>query len=305
MSKKVLCLGNMTQDVLIRVNDIPELDDVAMVNNYTECLGGRGAIVAIALGALGVNPSYITYVPKCTIAEEFTRVLNDNGVDISCIGVDANSTRLFQVTAIISEVQKNCISFFNPADIKFAVTDSMRKKIKESDIVYFSTHNKKFNMSLMSDIDKKNSHIIHNACSYFLRSEEYTAAMIKNSHTLICNENEYLLLLKVTNSESINDVWGLSDILDTVIVTQGIKGSTVYVRKGTEKFFPTKEVEALAPIGAGDSYAAGIIYGMYNDWEIDDSVEFAHKLSGISVNSMTSYPELSRVINLKSQFEVK
>jgi len=250
VNKRVLCLGNITQDILLRVKDIPKLDDVAMVNNYTECLGGRGAIVAITLGVLGVNPSYITYVPNCNAAEEFIQTLNDNGVNTSYVGVDSHSTKLFQVTAIISEVQKNCISFFIPTDVEFVVTDSMRREAFKSNIVYFTTHNKKFNLSLMSDIDKNNTHIIHNACSYFLNSEEYTTAMLKNSHTLICNENEFSILLKVTNSKSVNDIWSISDVLNTIIVTQGTKGSTVYEKRGTEKSFPTSEVEALAPIGA-------------------------------------------------------
>lgn len=303
INKRVLCLGNITQDVLIRVNDIPPLDEVAMVNNYTDCMGGRGAIVAVSLGALGVNPTYITYVPKCTTANDFIEVLNLNGVNTKFIGVDDSSSRLFQVTAVISEVQKNCISFFNPSKINFSVTDAMRSEITNADIIYFSTHNKKFNLALMRDIDKKRTHVIHNACSYFLNSAEYVKPMLNNSHTLICNENEFALLLEVTKSNSINDIWNMTADLSMIIVTQGIKGSTVYTRNHGEKFYSTSEVEALAPIGAGDSYAAGIVYGMYKDWSIDVSVNFAHKLSGISVNSMTSYPDLNRVVKLKDTFE--
>ena len=259
INKRVLCVGNITQDMLIRVNDIPQLDDVAIVNNYTDCMGGRGAIVAVSLGALGVNPTYVTYVPDCITANDYIDFLNLNGVNTNLIGVDNSSSKLFQVTAIISEEQKNCISFFNPSKINFSVTEAMRSEITNADIIYFSTHNKKFNLALMQDIDKKHTHVIHNACSYFLNSAEYVQSMINNSHTLICNENEYALLLDVTKSNAINDIWNMTTDLSMIIVTQGIKGSTVYTRNHGEKFYSTSEVEALAPIGAGDSYAAGIV----------------------------------------------
>ena len=36
----VSCIGNVTQDKLLHIGSIPELDDVAYVNGSIECMGG-------------------------------------------------------------------------------------------------------------------------------------------------------------------------------------------------------------------------------------------------------------------------
>ena len=64
MEKQIVCVGNMTHDILLRVEDLPKIDDVGYVYDNTKCMGGRGAIVALTLSSLGCNCSYFTSIPN-------------------------------------------------------------------------------------------------------------------------------------------------------------------------------------------------------------------------------------------------
>lgn len=59
------------------------------------------------------------------------------------------------------------------------------------------------------------------------------------------------------------------DLVDTLIITRGESGSTVYTR-GKHIDIPTATAERLAdPTGCGDAYRAGLLYGLAHgmDWE--------------------------------------
>ena len=65
--------------------------------------------------------------------------------------------------------------------------------------------------------------------------------------------------------------WGVSEIMqhvETLIVTRGAAGSTIYTR-GEELRIPAAPARALVdPTGCGDAYRAGLIHGLLNglDW---------------------------------------
>ncbi len=64
MGKQIVCVGNMTYDILLTVGDLPKIEGVGYVYDNTKCMGGRGAIVALALSSLVFNCSYFTSIPN-------------------------------------------------------------------------------------------------------------------------------------------------------------------------------------------------------------------------------------------------
>ena len=60
---EIVCIGNITSDELLYVSEFPEVDDVAYVPDMRHSFGGRGGIVAMALGSLGTHPEIITVWP--------------------------------------------------------------------------------------------------------------------------------------------------------------------------------------------------------------------------------------------------
>ena len=288
----VSCIGNVTQDKLLHIDSRPELDDVAYVNGSIECMGGRGAIVALALGRLGVSTSLITFMSNDSVARDYLEFLQENNVDISSVAIDSNAESLFKVIVAISKEQENCISFFEPSNINFSATPSQLDTVNDSDIVYFSTHKRSFNETILSSIKNDSAKVIHNISSYFLQSKEYVSLMLDRSNILIGNELEMRALLESTNCSSPQDLFNYSPNLETIYATQGDAGSCIYSKDSTPCFVEAQDSESVSPVGAGDAYAAGVIYGIANRWSNIRCAEFASKVASISVGSVTSYPDL-------------
>ena len=299
MDKKIVCIGNMTHDILLRVDDLPKIDDVGYVYDNTKCMGGRGAIVAISLSSLGCNCSYFTSIPNNPDAKKYLNFLRENGVNIDGIYYDENCDEMYEVFVAITKKEENCISFFKPANLEFKVTQEQKQICCESDIFYFSTHQKKYNLELLNMIDEKNKIIIHNVSSYFLNSELYLNTMIQKSNILIGNEDEINTLKNKLQIEDLRLLFKINPNLSAIFVTYGKVGSKIFYNNGDIEMVAADEALANSPVGAGDSYSAGIVYGISQNWSYSDCARFASELAAISVESNTSYPDIEKVKLLK------
>ena len=60
-----------------------------------------------------------------------------------------------------------------------------------------------------------------------------------------------------------------------VLIKRGDRGT--YVRCGGQEFeMPAPAVDAVEPSGAGDAFAAGLIVGIRENWEIERMIRFAN-----------------------------
>ena len=287
----VSCVGNIMQDKLLRVDSIPELDDVAYVNESVECMGGRGVIVALALGRLGIAASLVTAVSNDSIARNYLEFLQENNVDVSSVAIDNSAGSLFKVIVAISKEQENCILFFEPSNINSSSTPGQLDTVNDFDIVYFSIHKRSFNESTLSSIKNDSTKVIHNISSYFLQSKEYVSLMLNRSNILIGNELETSALLKSADCSSSQDLFNYYS-------NQGDAGSWIYSKDSRPCFVEAQGSESVSPVGVGDAYAAGVIYGIANGWSNIRCAEFASKVASISVGSATSYSDLDALDRL-------
>lgn len=301
MEKQIVCVGNMTHDILLRVEDLPKIDDVGYVYDNTKCMGGRGAIVALTLSSLGCNCSYFTSIPNNPNAKKYLEFLQNNGVNIDGIYYDDICEEMYEVFVAITKKEENCISFFKPANLEFRITQKQKQICDESDIFYFSTHQKKYNLELLSMIDEKNKTIIHNVSSYFINSESYLNVMIQKSNILIGNEEEINALKNKLRIDDLRLLFRINPNLSAIFVTYGKIGSKIFYNNGYIEMVAADEALATSPVGAGDSYSAGIVYGMSQNWSYSDCAKFASELAAISVESHTSYPDIEKVKELKEK----
>lgn len=300
MDKKIVCIGNMTHDILLRVDDLPKIDDVGYVYDNTKCMGGRGAIVAISLSSLGCDCSYFTSIPNNPNAKKYLNFCK-KGVNIDGIYYDENCEEMYEVFVVITKKEENCISFFKPANLEFKVTQEQKQICYESNIFYFSTHQKKYNLELLNMIDGENNIIIHNVSSYFLNSELYLKTMIQKSNVLIGNEDEITTLKNKLQIEDLRLLFKINPNLSAIFVTYGKVGSKIFYNNGYIEMVAADEALANSPVGAGDSYSAGIVYGISQNWSYSDCARFASELAAISVESHTSYPNIEKLKLLKEK----
>lgn len=81
------------------------------------------------------------------------------------------------------------------------------------------------------------------------------------------------------------------------IITDGVNGSVASYKNETitQNAFSINVVDTT---GAGDVHSAGIIYGLYNNWEINETLEFAAALAAIKCKHLGNLilPEFDEVL---------
>ena len=294
---EIVCIGNITSDELLYVSEFPEVDDVAYVPDMRHSFGGRGGIVAMALGSLGTHPEIITVLPDSPEADTFKGQLAQNNVRTAGIATDFGASRMHEVKVVLSARDNNCISFFIPGDVRFEATERQLAIAANADIAYFSTHKRSFNEALLKGMSPSRTQIIHNLSSYLTSDAAYRDHMIQKSRALIGNQLEADAL-----QQPPEQLFEMSDILQAIIITRGEQGGVVYEKGRASYAFEATPCAVETPVGAGDAFSAGIVYGMAQEWDAPRSAEFASRLAAISVSSRLTFPDIERTQLLAEEF---
>lgn len=303
MAEKIACIGNLTKDYLFNVTELPRLDDVAYVHKKINCLGGRGGVVALALGSLSSEVELITVLPDTMDTHQDLAFLRSHGVGTNGVTIDPRACVPHEVYVAISEEECNCISFFKPGDVHFSASEVQKQEAAEAGIAYFSTHKRAFNLEVVEAIDPCKTRIVHNVSGYLASDRIYRERMLSKSAQLICNSDEAATLCDLERVREVDELFTAQRTVDSIIVTKGEEGAILYDKNSPPQQFAIRPCEVKAPVGAGDSFAAGILFGESLGWPSIRSIPFAVELAAISVSSETSYPDPLRVAALRKWYE--
>jgi adenosine kinase len=93
------------------------------------------------------------------------------------------------------------------------------------------------------------------------------------------NDYEAKLLQERTG----NNIEELSRTVKALVITQGARGSQVFVN-GTPQTVPAvKPAQVVDPTGCGDAYRAGLLYGIANGFDLDTAGSLASLLGSIKI----------------------
>jgi fructokinase len=81
--------------------------------------------------------------------------------------------------------------------------------------------------------------------------------------------------------------------LDAVAITRGAKGACLFT-EGRHLSLPdsTFDQALVHPVGAGDAFAAGLLFGMMQGWRPEQSMELANMVSSFVVQQVSATPFL-------------
>jgi sugar/nucleoside kinase (ribokinase family) len=81
----------------------------------------------------------------------------------------------------------------------------------------------------------------------------------------------------------------------------------LYGRKGeSQKIIKPFKVKAIDTLGAGDTFRAGVTYGVFKGWDDDKTVEFASALAAIvctTFPSVTQSPTFAKVKKFIKEYD--
>jgi ribokinase len=292
MNPLVIGLGQCSLDILGQVDNYPELDAKAELNSLLVQGGGPVATALVTLARLGVPVAFVGAVGDDDFGTQIREGLLQEKVDCSC---------LTQSEGVLSQVAFITVDCKGHRNI-FWHRGTAVPVIPERFPDYFTGSTRILHLDglhLEPAI----------AAAKLARMQGITTVL--DAGTLRSGTEKLLTLIDhlVVSEKFARQFIGRDDpevasraLLEHgsvfVTVTMGRSGSLT-VGKGVEPFLqPAFAVETVDTTGCGDVFHGGYIYGLLQDWPIEDTVRFAAACAALKTRALggrTAIPYLREV----------
>ncbi|MDC7221970.1 MAG: adenosine kinase [Spirochaetales bacterium] len=299
---QVLGIGNILIDILADVSDediltlgldkgIMKLVEEEERNKILDLLknrtceyicGGSAPNTVITLAALGVSSGLSGKVGRDELADKYLTRLKDQGVRSYLSRSEGDTgTSIILITPDSERTMNTSLGinrFYSKEDVNSSA-------LAEADYFYFTGYmwdtdsQKKALLEAINDARMNRTKIVFDLADPFAvnRSREDFLNMIHHHYDIVfANREEAKLLF---NTECVeNSVKELAHLCEIAVVKDGGNGS--YVASGGKVWkIPVFKVDAVDSTGAGDTYAAGFLYGLSQGYSLEKSGLFASWLA--------------------------
>ncbi len=282
--KKVLCIGSVTTDVIVTpVDNIPDPGVLQAVNSVSTHVGGCAANAANDLAKLGVPVTLSCKVGRDSFGEFVKNTAASNGVDTKGV-VFGDVDTTVSIVCINSSGERSFL--YNPGSAAdFKLSDIDDKLLEECDIVFVA------GAMLLTNFDGK-------PCAELMKKAremgKYTVMdtawdfddvwlpkireVIPHLDLFMPSVDEASKLTGIPSSEPDKIADKLFELgAKNVIVKVGKDGALI-CESGKERYtLPTyMSIKPTDTTGAGDSFCAGFLAGLAQDWSYRKSGQFAN-----------------------------
>jgi len=176
------------------------------------------------------------------------------------------------------------------AAVHFAKEDISLEDIENSKILHLEAYqleDESLRKAVFSAIEiaKKNGVLISMDLSdsgLVLRNKDFFKEFVsENVDVLFSNEDEAKAFTDKEGRDALDSIYEMCKL---AVVKLGSKGSLIKYKDKVHEILPFK-VDAVNTNGAGDTYAAGILYGLANDLDIDKAGELASYAASLVVSN--------------------
>lgn len=254
------------------------------LNIIAKSAGGISSNTAFVLSTLGAKTSYLGVIGTDKDGDYWLSQLK--GVDTShvlrkgkmsfciCLLTDKGKSRTF-----LSRVNEFENDFFNNAGIKF-LNDT--KIIHIGPLIKDAKAGVKLTINLLKQI--KNPKISFSP-SIFYTANGYKPILpiLKRTHILFVNVRELKYLMDENPQKGSKKLLELGPKI--VVCTMAGKGSLITTRDKQFKFSRINVKKIVDTTGAGDSYAAGFLYGLLKNKSLEWSAKYASEIASKSLGN--------------------
>ena len=285
--------------------------DFADIPGFDTAIGGSPSNIAVGTSRLGLKTIAFTAVGEDTVGDFVMRYLRDDGVLTKFI--QRKPGKLTSLAMLgVQPPDRFPLTFYrdDPADIHLTVDDAASLPVADTKAVLLSGNAfsrgtgadaarfvaetaAEAGLTVFMDLDLRPTDWSHpRAFGLTLR------AMLSCVDVLIGTEEEFLALLApepervvggADPSDADRDVLeGLLDDLisggsvEAIIVKRGARGSEV-ITAGNRELVPGFPVDVVNTVGAGDSFASGVIWSRLQGWDWYRSCRFGNACGALVV----------------------
>ncbi|KRF30494.1 5-dehydro-2-deoxygluconokinase [Paenibacillus sp. Soil787] len=270
---------------------------------FTKYVGGSPANITIGMARLGMKTAFVGKIANDQMGRFIADYLERNNIETTNVVTDhTGAVTGLAFTEIKSPTECSILMYRdNVADLLLTPSEVQESLIAESKVLLISgtalaqspsreavfqalEYAKKHGVVIIFDLDYR---------PYTWTTSEETAVYYnlaaEKCDIILGTREEFDMMERFENNAEKNDRITAAKWFDysakIVIIKHGKEGSIAYTPDGVghrAMSFPAKVVKTF---GAGDSYAAGFIYGIMQGWTIEKSMEYGSAAASIVISS--------------------
>lgn len=277
-------LGIFVADISFSGLKIPSVGETILGNKYNVGPGGKGCNQAIAIARLGGKVNFISKIGKDSYGELALNTLKKNNINIENIIQDKKLQTGVAGILVDQNSGKNAINVIVGAP-SFLTVSEIEKQINliKSSKIFLTQLEVPKDVTLHCLKTAK-----ENGCITILNpapASEITKEFFSKIDYFTPNETEaeFYTGIKITNEKEAKQAAEklLNLGIKKVIITLGEKG-LLYTDGKEVIYLKANSVKAIDTTGAGDAFNGGLAYGLSKDKPINECLELANKVAGIS-----------------------
>ncbi|WP_297137165.1 5-dehydro-2-deoxygluconokinase [Terrisporobacter sp.] len=314
----IVPIGRMAIDF----NPVDVHRTLAESTTFKKYLGGSPANIAVGLARLGKKVGFIGKVSDDRFGEYVVNYFNNEGIDTSNVSKCKNGESLgLTFTEILSPTESSILMYRDGvADLMLDVDDIDEEYIKNTKAIVVSgtalcqSPSREAALKAVELAKKNNTVVIFDIDyrSYTWKNKDeiaiYYSAVAKNSDIIIGSREEFdltegLMVSNSTDSETANRWLEYGNKI--VVIKHGKEGSTAYTQDGNSYKIKPFPVKLLKSFGGGDAYASAFLYGLLENWDIMDALEFGSASAAMLVASHSCSQDMPTVEAIKEFIKVE
>ncbi len=306
MNKKACIIGTLNMELILgNVTKIPSWGTQSLVKNLNLSAAGSAIRVALPLSKLGQKSYILGNVGKDIYGQEVIKVVRSydlsiegieeinhqqTGICVSLVKDDGQRIFLSYLGSLSSFNKDNIIRHYQliqKADYLLLTGYFVLPGLQAESLKNIFKKAKQNGKTVLLDIGWD-----HRGWSKQTKKEIFS--LLKYVDVFLPNYDEAKML---TGCSSPNEM--AKELLSygpaQVIIKLGDKGSLAMNEKGIYEALPFK-TKVLDTTAAGESFNAGVLYGLMNKWETEKILKFSNALCSIVISNIDKcYPTLEEV----------
>lgn len=288
MNKSVVGIGSALVDILTQIDNDNILEELGIpkgsmhlvnekssatigekLDKYESSMspGGSAANTIHGLAKMGIKSGFISYVGNDEIGKFFEESMNSVGVQPLVFHSDIASGT---ARTIISKDGERTFATNLGASVELNESIISDELFKGWDYCYVEGYliaNKALLKKAISTAKKNGCKIVLDLASYNVVEDnrDFLNELLPQIDIIFANEEEAKSLTNKTAEESLHYI---AEHVDIAVVKIGKKGSLI--KRGDEVVtIGCNKVDVVDTTGAGDMYAAGFLYGLINNYDLE------------------------------------
>lgn len=288
MKKSIVGIGSALVDILTRIDNDSILEELNIPKGSMQLVdekssstiesklaayessmapGGSAANTIHGLAKLGIESGFISFIGKDEIGKFFEDSMNSVGVKPLVFHSDTASGT---ARTIISADGERTFATNLGASLELNENIISPELFNNWDYCYLEGYliaNKPLFKKAIATAKEKGCKVILDLASYNVVEDnrDFLNELLPQIDILFANEEEAKALTLMSAEESLHHI---ADKVEIAIVKVGKKGSLI--KRGEEVVtIGCNKVDVVDTTGAGDMYAAGFLYGLINDYDLE------------------------------------